>query len=228
MTHLTEARAARASGDGEAAVRALREAVRLAPDAAGPLFGLCAALLDAGRPEAAAVLDSLLERFPAGEGWGEIGAVLVRAGKREAALVCLTRAAAAVPRPALLLQRSALLRELGRTAEAEAALDHAVALEPRAVRGWFLLGLCRQDRHDPRGAAAAYRKALAIDPALAEAAVNLGTALQDAGDLDGAKAAYARAVGLRPDTFGRVAQAVTAAPKGELWLDLGAFRRSLG
>ena len=102
-----------------------------------------------------------------------------------------------------------------------------MALDPASVRGWFLLGLCRQDRRAFADAAAAYRTALALRPALAEAAVNLGTALQEGGDLAGAKAAYARAVATRPDTFGRVAQAITAAPAGELWLDLDALRRRL-
>ena len=35
------------------------------------------------------------------------------------------------------------------------------------------------------------------------------------------------ALRLRPDTFGRVAQALAAAPTGEAWLDLAALRHSL-
>lgn len=228
-TPLARARALRASGDRAGAVEAFRAAVRHAPDAAAPAFGLCAALLEAGRPEAATLLDGLLARFPAdAAGWEEVGAVLLAAGKRDAALLCLARAVAAAARPDLLLRQGALLREAARAAEAEAAFAAAVALDPGSVRGWFLLGLCRQDRRDLDGAAAAYRSALALKPDLAEAEVNLGTALQEAGDLAGAKAAYARALACRPDTFGRIAQAVTAAPQGELWLDLGVFRRSLG
>ena len=76
-------------------------------------------------------------------------------------------------------------------------------------------------------AAAAYEAVLRLDPDRAEAALNLGTVRQEAGDLPGAKAAYARAVRSRPDSFGRIAQALPAAPKGELWLDLRALRQDL-
>jgi hypothetical protein len=40
--------------------------------------------------------------------------------------------------------------------------------------------------------------------------------------------AYRSAVRSRPDSFGRIAQAVTAARTGMLWLDPAAFRRALG
>jgi len=41
-------------------------------------------------------------------------------------------------------------------------------------------------------------------------------------------AAYRSAIQIRPDTLGRIAQAVTAARTGMLWLDPTAFRRALG
>ena len=74
---------------------------------------------------------------------------------------------------------------------------------------------------------AAYRRALALRPDLAEAEANLGVALQEQGELTGAKQAYGRAINLMPSAFGRVAQALTTAPKGELWLDLAALRAHL-
>ncbi len=57
--------------------------------------------------------------------------------------------------------------------------------------------------------------------------MNLGTVLQEMGDLAAAKRAYGAAVRHRANTFGRVSQALTASPKGELWLDLGRLRRDL-
>jgi hypothetical protein len=36
-----------------------------------------------------------------------------------------------------------------------------------------------------------------------------------------------RAIALMPSAFGRVAQALTTSPKGELWLDLTALRAHL-
>ena len=42
-----------------------------------------------------------------------------------------------------------------------------------------------------------------------------------------AKTAYQLALRLQPDTFGRIAQALAAAPIGEVWLDIAALRGSL-
>ena len=84
-----------------------------------------------------------------------------------------------------------------------------------------------QDGRLPARAEAAYRRALALRPDLAEAEANLGVVLQEQGDLDAAKQAYGRAINLMPSAFGRVAQALTTAPKGELWIDLAEPARSL-
>jgi len=51
--------------------------------------------------------------------------------------------------------------------------------------------------------------------------------LQELGNLAAAKQAYGRAMKLMPAAFGRIAQALTTAPKGELWMDLGALRAHL-
>jgi tetratricopeptide (TPR) repeat protein len=117
--------------------------------------------------------------------------------------------------------------EDGDHAEAIELLERAVASDaPASV--WFDLGLVRQDLRDRGGAAAAYRKALDIKPDFPEAHVNLGLNLQHSGDLESAMDSYRQAVRLRPDSFGRIAQALTSAKKGQLWLNLGRLRRSLG
>jgi len=84
-----------------------------------------------------------------------------------------------------------------------------------------------QDGKRPDLAIEAYRRALALRPDLAEAEANLGVALQERGDLNAAKQAYGRAINLMPSAFGRVAQALCTAPKGELWLDLSGLRAHL-
>ena len=61
-----------------------------------------------------------------------------------------------------------------------------------------------------------------------EAAVNLGIALQRLGDLPAALDAYRDGLRIRPDTLGRIAQALTAAGTGMLVLDPAALRRMLG
>jgi cytochrome c-type biogenesis protein CcmH/NrfG len=98
---------------------------------------------------------------------------------------------------------------------------------PGAARGWFALGIVEQDQRNFSAAAAAYEQTLENEPTMAEAAVNLGICQQEVGDLEAAKSAYRRAMRIRPDTFGRIAQALTMAPRGELWLDLRALRASL-
>lgn len=221
-------RAARASGYDLEAIEAFRRAIRVAPERAEAAFLLCAALLATGNAQAREMLTHLLARFPGeASGWDEIGQVLLAAGKPEAALVCVARAAQAEPSFARLMQLGLIQRDLGHPGEACSAFARATTLDRGSARAWFLLGTCHQDAREFAAASAAYRTALAVDPALAEAAVNLGTTLQEAGDLEGAKRAYGRALALRPDTFGRVAQAITASPKGELWFDLGQLRHNL-
>jgi tetratricopeptide (TPR) repeat protein len=107
------------------------------------------------------------------------------------------------------------------------ALRRAVGLAPGQAEAWFHLGLVEQDMDNAIAAAQAYRQALAARPSMAEAALNLGISLQDAGDLDAALDAYASAVRLAPAYFNRVAQALTSASTGRLWLDLSALRRRL-
>jgi cytochrome c-type biogenesis protein CcmH/NrfG len=66
-----------------------------------------------------------------------------------------------------------------------------------------------------------------LQPDVPEAHVNLGLNLQRSGDLEAAMDSYRQAVRLRGDTFGRIAQALTSAKKGQLWLNLDRLRRSL-
>lgn len=222
---LALARAAFDGGYEMAAVAALREAVQRAPEQGDAHFLLCTLYLKQGDPDAGTVLGDCLARFPhPSSGWVDIAEVLLGKGQKAAALICLGRG---VPDAALSLRRGLLARDLGRFAEARDAFADAARRHPASPRALFLLGTAAQDLHDLPAAAAAYRAVLRLDPDRAEAAVNLGTVLQEAGDLAGAKAAYARALRSRPDSFARIAQALPSAPKGELWLDLGALRQHL-
>jgi tetratricopeptide (TPR) repeat protein len=81
---------------------------------------------------------------------------------------------------------------------------------------------------DTAGAIRAYRRSVETEPNLPEAHVNLGLNLQNTGDLDAAMDCYRQAMRLRPDTFGRIAQALTSARKGRLWLNPARLRRVLG
>ena len=133
----------------------------------------------------------------------------------------------------IIPQHEEAAARLGRLAWEDGDHAEAVSLLERAATGdapasvWFNLGLVRQDLRDYAGSAAAYRKAIEIKPDHAEAVLNLGVVLQDSGDIDAAMQAYAQAYRIRPHSFGLIAQALTSAPHGRLWLDEESLRRSL-
>ncbi|MES1937786.1 tetratricopeptide repeat protein [Salinisphaera hydrothermalis] len=115
----------------------------------------------------------------------------------------------------------------GNLEAAHAALQAAVDQAPDFAEAWFHLGLVEQDLDRPAAAATAYGKALSARPGMFEAALNLGISLQDTGAMEPAMDAYAQAVRIEPGCFNRVAQALTSASTGRLWLDPNALRRSL-
>jgi tetratricopeptide (TPR) repeat protein len=127
----------------------------------------------------------------------------------------------------IALQLALCLHKLGELAAARAALERVLASNPAIAKLWFAYGLVCQDSRDPMAAITAYRRTLDLSPELAEAHVNLGICLQQTGDIAAAKASFGRAMRLRSDTFGRIAQALAAAPRGELWLDPERLRQSL-
>lgn len=130
----------------------------------------------------------------------------------------------------LALQLALNLHKLGELAAARAEFERILAANAASANSanlWFAYGLVCQDAHDTSAAITAYRRALDLSPELAEAYVNLGICLQQTGDITAAKAMFGRAMRLRSDTFGRIAQALSAAPRGELWLDPERLRQSL-
>jgi tetratricopeptide (TPR) repeat protein len=149
-------------------------------------------------------------------------------GRPGEAVAVLRKAAARLPgNPDIALQLALCLHKLGELAAARAELERILEPDTAGANLWFAYGLICQDSRDPAAAITAYRRALHLSPELAEAHVNLGICLQQTGDLAAAKAAFGRAMRLRSDTFGRIAQALPAAPRGELWLDFERLRQSL-
>lgn len=222
---LLAGKAALATGDLALAESLLAKAAALMPERAEPNFLHGVALVKGGVQEPEPVLERLLQSFPDNAaGWKEIAEALYRSGREERALAVLKRVNDRAPEAELLVKQAIILRQVGRIGEARPALEQASRLDPHSARAWFLLGLTLQDLHLPDKAASMFAAARRVEPDFAEAAVNEGIAWQEAGDLAGAKRAYGEAIRLRPDTFSRIAQAITAAPKGELWLDLEALR----
>jgi len=127
----------------------------------------------------------------------------------------------------IALQLALCLHKLGELAAARAELEPILASNATSANLWFAYGLICQDSRDPVAAITAYRRTLRLSPELAEAHVNLGICLQQTGDIAAARESFGRAMRLRSDTFGRIAQALPAAPRGELWLDPERLRQSL-
>ena len=89
--------------------------------------------------------------------------------------------------------------ELSDPAEACAAYEKAIALDPVHIDAHINLGRLLHEDGDLRGAEKQYRDALSADPAHPVAAFNLGVALDDQGRLADAAEAYRRAIELDPD-----------------------------
>jgi tetratricopeptide (TPR) repeat protein len=89
--------------------------------------------------------------------------------------------------------------ELSDPAEARAAYEKAIALDPVHIDAHINLGRLLHEDGDLAGAETQYRAALVCDPAHPVAAFNLGVALDDLGRLADAAEAYRRAIELDPD-----------------------------
>lgn len=149
-------------------------------------------------------------------------------GRPGEAVIVLRKARSRLPgNTDIALQLARCLHGLGELAAARAELERFLEPDAASASLWFAYGLICQDSRDMAAAITAYRRTLLLSPDLAEAHVNLGICLQQTGDIAAAKATFGRAMRLRSDTFGRIAQALPAAPRGELWLDLERLRRSL-
>jgi len=120
-----------------------------------------------------------------------------------------------------------LQRERGDAAGARQTWRDAVALQPASVPAWFALSLVCEDLGLHDEAQTALEQVLRHEPAHAEAQVNLGLLLQKRGELAAAMAHYALAYRQRPDTLGRIANALTSEPTGRLWLRLDDLKREL-
>jgi cytochrome c-type biogenesis protein CcmH/NrfG len=70
-------------------------------------------------------------------------------------------------------------------------------------------------------------KVLGQQPAHAVALVNLGIVHLDQGRLDDAMRRFGAAWRLRPEAFGRIANALCSSSCGALWLDAATLKRAL-
>lgn len=217
-----------ASGEVEAARHHVETSLKRRPDnAAARLLAVRLARAAGDFDRALSHLDHAIAREPQREAFIEKARTLDQAGLRPQARLAWRAILDAIPDHAEAAARSGRLAwEDGEFTLAAKFLERAAQKDaPASV--WFDLGLARQDLRDHAGALVAYRKAIELKGDHAEATFNLGVVLQETGDLDDAMRAYSKAYRLRPDSFGKIAMALTSASHGGLWLDEAALRRKL-
>lgn len=158
-----------------------------------------------------------------------LGAIHAAAGRIDAALPLLSRAAQLAPDHAeAQANLGAALIEAQRLDEAEAAIRRAMALAPEAsepLNHWAKLQ-GRRDKWDD--AVLAYRQALQQVPEDPVAAFNLGNALFQAGQIADAVAALRQAVRLAPNSArARTGLGLALAESGEYQAGLVQIRRAI-
>lgn len=126
-------------------------------------------LMQAGRlAEAIEAHERLLAQAPdLPDAWYNLGYLQHRAQRFDAALQSYRRALdlrVSMPEEVHLNRAVILAEQLTRTAEAEAELQCALALNPRYVPAWLNLGNLGEQRGDRVAAQQAYGQALAVEP----------------------------------------------------------------
>jgi predicted O-linked N-acetylglucosamine transferase (SPINDLY family) len=91
------------------------------------------------------------------------------------------------------------LMERGRSGDAAACFERALAASPNDPRAWINLGIVLLDQGRPEAAVPRFERALALAPADARGPLNLGAALLRQGKAAEAAACFERALALEPD-----------------------------
>ncbi|MGH8659066.1 MAG: TonB-dependent receptor domain-containing protein, partial [Gammaproteobacteria bacterium] len=119
------------------------------------------------------------------------------------------------------LYRAALLLNVGRVDEAQADIDRALALDPKASLAHTLRSVIKVAQNEQEQALADGERAVALEPQSAAAHIALSYAQQARFDLEQARDTLLKAVEAEPDN------ALAWARLAELWLMLGYRNRSL-
>ncbi len=198
---LAEATALHQKGATEAAERAYRDVLALAPNEADALHNLGVICAQAGRLEEA---EGLIRRALAAKpdlaaAHNSLGIVLKRKGRAEDAVGYYRRALELDPSYVDAYGNLGLaLRSLGRREEAIEAMSEVVRLKPNSPDAHFNLGLVLKDAGRLDAAIAALRAAIQLRADHAEGHVNLGIALRQSKRRDEALAAFDQALALKP------------------------------
>jgi tetratricopeptide (TPR) repeat protein len=107
------------------------------------------------------------------------------------------------------------------------AFKRAVAIDPAKWTAWFNLGLLHQNAGRFEEAESAYHRVLELQANHDQTHLNLATLLQETGKLDEAWPHYRAAYASNPAGLGRIANALTSAPQGKMFLNLEGLKSHL-
>ncbi len=173
-----------------------------ATDTKDPRYIEAARLADAGRwREAEAKYQAILADGPRSQAFNDLGAMHLRKGDRQKALMLFNRAAATPPvYSRVYFNRALTYGTSGRYAEAIADYTTFVREAPHHVQAHYNLGLTYLKAHDPANAVRALETAVSLagGERKARASHALGLAFRGVGAKDKAKAAFNAAIRLAP------------------------------
>jgi tetratricopeptide (TPR) repeat protein len=178
------------SGRGADAVRLAENWSAGRPNEPDRLFTVALAQSDQDVEAAMVTLRQVIARRPAHAlALYNLALILKRVDRVEEALDTARRAAAIDRRPETQLLLGSLQAQRGDLPAAEAALDAALAGDPRNMEGWLQLATTRRARGDLAGAVEAARRAAGQEPGAWRAQAILATLLRQSGDDAGARRA---------------------------------------
>ncbi len=114
--------------------------------------------------------------------------------RRERFAELLTKLDESASSPESCLLRAAVLTNLGRVAQAEAACKERLAETPSCAEAHYLMGLCREQANDPGAASKCHERAAALSPTFAMPSLRLGMLARRAGDYERARRMLTRAL----------------------------------
>jgi tetratricopeptide (TPR) repeat protein len=128
-----------------------------------------------------------------------------------------------------LIENARAAANAGRTADARAAYERAIAASPDSAFLYRELAMLEHRQGDTAAALANFRKAVELDPSDEASWIETGALLEERGDFDGAVAAYRRAAAIdsTPELTSRIAAAAEKAREARLPAEFRNIRQEM-
>ncbi len=227
---LKQARAARASGDRQAALKALHSASILDPADVGPRLEMASELRALNRAaEAEAIYQTILtgndKQLSAIIGLGQIKSIQ---SDRNASLVLFHQAERLAPdHLGVKLEIGRLLRELGRFDEAEIALRKLLDKNAREVNAYVQLALLKRQQRDLQVSLDLFQTAATLDPERVGIQLEIASSLRQLDSFEEARVVLERVLARDPDNFGaNVGLGHLSRKRGDRLASLSHFQRA--